>query len=391
MFDCWLKGLRVRSIQVEVFGAVVEGQESDKTAGIAYRSVRPVGATVFSSSSPANLQDVNAPVLEYLAGNPEKRSCVRASLLEASAALIEEIRGNIDRFKLLNAMLDEDGAGKIVILSPGSEESQEEILRSAQDDGSEGVKNQAILLSRHQPPVTVPHVPRTKEISQNRLEAIEDTEHMARKLEGLTADPNKAPPGTVINVPSASNNPPVDPVNAKKSSRVPEILFLLPKIADDYFMLATGTASSPVNHDSKLPLGHRWVVIALFDFNPVSGGRAEGKGGGQKGHNTGQIGSKGNMPRFARSRKASKSDVRRALVVMVDSRGYQQEALNAIIEYRYTSSDLIQRYAASLAAEKELAKDYISARFDVDHNLFIPSQLGAFRADGEQPGSIRVP
>ncbi|MCK5013122.1 MAG: hypothetical protein KAS66_04835, partial [Candidatus Omnitrophica bacterium] len=246
MFNRWLKGLKVKSIQIEVFGSVVGGQVPYETAGIADCPGRSVGATVFSSSSPVNLRDFNDPeVLEYLAGKTNKQSYVM-DILSSKApddALIKEIRGNIDRFKRLNAMLNGDGTKeKVVILSPNGvyfssifnldenitysfpqnnskeneyEESQEEILRSAQDDGSKEVKAPTVIpLSRHQPSVTVPAVPRVKEISQNRLEAIEDTEHMARKLEGLTADPNKAPPGEVISISAASKKPTVDPVNA---------------------------------------------------------------------------------------------------------------------------------------------------------------------------------
>ncbi|MCK5015402.1 MAG: hypothetical protein KAS66_16465, partial [Candidatus Omnitrophica bacterium] len=200
MFNRWLNGLRVRSIQVEVFGAVVEGQESDKTAGIADRSGRPVGALVVSSSSP--IKDLNDPVWQAY-----------------------ELR-----------LKD---AGDVILRSDGDKGFKHQILRSAQDDESGDVKTQVIPLSRHQSPVTVPPVARAGEVSQDRPLIITNEKHITRDLEGLTADPNKAPPGKVISISAASKKPPVNPANEKKSSRVPEILVLLPKIADDYFILAT--------------------------------------------------------------------------------------------------------------------------------------------------------
>ncbi|MCK4882463.1 MAG: hypothetical protein KAS92_05520, partial [Candidatus Omnitrophica bacterium] len=155
-----------------------------------------------------------------------------------------------------------------------------------------------------------------------------------------------------------------------------------------------GKSSSPVRHDSKLPLGRRRAVFEWFNnFNPVAtGNNADGNGGGAKGHSAGQSGSGGNMLRFARSMGVSKEDVRRVLVVITDIlRGYQQEALNAIIRYLHTLSDLIQRYVASRTAAKETAKDHIPAQSIEVYNLFILSWLGALCADGKTPGSIRVP
>ncbi|MCK4840062.1 MAG: hypothetical protein KAS94_14755, partial [Desulfobulbaceae bacterium] len=150
--------------------------------------------------------------------------------------------------------------------------------------------------------------------------------------------------------------------------------------------------SIPVARDSKLPLGHRWAVFALFNFSPISGGRTEGKGSGQKGHNAGQAGGRGNMLRFARSKEASKNDVSAAMFIMVGAlQGYQQERLNAIIQYLHASSDLIQPYVAPCTAAKETAKDHIPAQFIKVYNLFILNWLGAFRVNGGQPGSIRVP
>ncbi|MCK5015024.1 MAG: HD domain-containing protein, partial [Candidatus Omnitrophica bacterium] len=126
--------------------------------------------------------------------------------------------------------------------------------------------------------------------------------------------------------------------------------------------------SSPVENDSRLPVR-----------NPY----------------TGQNGGKGTMPRFARSRKVSKSDAcgAGAVVAMTDMpRGYQHKILNAIIKYRHALSNLIQRryVAFGSAAAKETAKDHIPAQFDINRNLFNPEQSGVFRADGEPSSSIRV-
>ncbi|MCK5083668.1 MAG: HD domain-containing protein, partial [Candidatus Omnitrophica bacterium] len=151
-------------------------------------------------------------------------------------------------------------------------------------------------------------------------------------------------------------------------------------------------ASSPVENDSTLPIEYPWVA---FVFNSVFGGRTEGKGNGQKSSNAGRAGGtsgRGNMLRFARSRKDSKSDVQSAVVAMVDTlQGYHQDILSAIIQYLHTLSDLIRMYAVYRFAANSSAHKFIPARIVQNYNLFGLSRLGVSQLQSKKPGSIRVP
>ncbi|MCK5081674.1 MAG: hypothetical protein KAR31_02090, partial [Candidatus Omnitrophica bacterium] len=374
MFKLWCEGLKVQSAQGEVFDAVVGGQECvvdralirgqnpDKAL-----SLSAVGAVVVSSSSP--VKDLNDPVWQAY-----------------------ELR-----------LKD---AGDVILRSDGDKGFKHQILRSAQDDGSKEVKAPTVIpLSRHQPSVTVPAVPRVKEISQNRLEAIEDTEHMARKLEGLTADPNKAPPGEVISIFSAPKKPPVDPVNAKKSSLGPEILVLLPEIADDYFMLATGTASSPVDHDSTLPFEHRRAVFTWPIVGLVTEKTTEKTNGGQtgKGTSSGGNAAAGSMVKLIRSLRVQPKDFVKKAVRIIERRyriGFRLTRILGELRAHIGSTSFIHGPPLLIHSSHEefhavdilcSAQDEGNSRAQGSRNFFVSNNFSILGAGSTGSGSIRVP
>ncbi|MCK5082197.1 MAG: hypothetical protein KAR31_04755, partial [Candidatus Omnitrophica bacterium] len=154
-------------------------------------------------------------------------------------------------------------------------------------------------------------------------------------------------------------------------------------------------SSSPIRSDTRMAFGHPLAIFAWFNnFNPVAGNNGvDGNGGTGRGPSVGQAGNGGGaMVSFARSRKITKDEILHIIIATVDTlQGWRQDILSAIAEYQHASSDLIQRYVASRTAAKKTAKDHIPAQSIEVYNLFILSWLGALRADGKTPGSIRVP
>ncbi|MCK5178411.1 MAG: hypothetical protein KAR32_02695, partial [Candidatus Omnitrophica bacterium] len=229
--------------------------------------------------------------------------------------------------------------------------------------------------------------------------------HMTRDLEGLTADPNKAPPGEVISIFSAPKKPPVDPVNAKKSSLGPEILVLLPEIADDYFMLATGTASSPVDHDSTLPFEHRRAVFTWPIVGLVTEKTTEKTNGGQtgKGTSSGGNAAAGSMVKLIRSLRVQPKDFVKKAVRIIERRyriGFRLTRILGELRAHIGSTSFIHGPPLLIHSSHEefhavdilcSAQDEGNSRAQGSRNFFVSNNFSILGAGSTGSGSIRVP
>ncbi|MFH0753674.1 MAG: hypothetical protein V2A70_03835, partial [Candidatus Omnitrophota bacterium] len=187
------------------------------------------------------------------------------------------------------------------------------------------------------------------------------------------------------------------------------------KIEKDQVVIDVTVFDAESSRDStQLPLWHRWVIFVFVSFNPITeNNETEGNGNEGTTSGKGQASGNGSMLRFVRLMGVSKSGVRLAIIALVNTQGYQQEILSAIIQYLQALSSRIKRHVASRSAAKETDQNDIPAQtivlrrascvafrtlwFDghttnaIRNTKLSDFMPGAIRAGNESRGSIRAP
>ncbi|MCK4816677.1 hypothetical protein KA005_12980, partial [bacterium] len=151
------------------------------------------------------------------------------------------------------------------------------------------------------------------------------------------------------------------------------------------------SGSSPIKHDSKLPLRHPLAVFVMVSLNDIFEKTAKRKDRQRRSGSNNRGSRGGSMLVFVRAKGTSRNDVKASTFVVAEFlNGYQQEILSKIKDYIDAGSNRDSTNADSRTAANDSAQNSISAQFFEVHILFIPNKLGSSPINDAKSGSIRV-
>ncbi|MCK5015374.1 MAG: hypothetical protein KAS66_16325, partial [Candidatus Omnitrophica bacterium] len=174
---------------------------------------------------------------------------------------------------------------------------------------------------------------------------------------------------------------------------------------DDYFILATGTASSPVDHDSTLPFEHRRAVFTWPIVGFVTEKTTERANGGRTGKGTSSGGNAAacSMVKLIRSLRAQPKDFVKKAVRVIERRyriGFRLTRILGELRARIGSTSFIHGPPLLIHSSHEefhavdilcSAQDEGDSRVQGSRNFFVSNNFNILGTGSTGSGSIRVP